>query len=140
MKRQKLKTKPPHKPTKTTRAEVSALYSYGIPQSEIAKYIGIDDKTLRKYYREELDNAHVKAHAAVGRFLYQNATGQTLAKGATHSDCVRAAMFWAKTRMGWRETDNLNLSSEDGSMTPKGLGDFYAVLEAEEAEQQQSDD
>lgn len=123
---------PPHEPTDKTRAEVSALYSYGIPQEEIASYIGIDAKTLRKHYREELNSAHVKAHAAVGRFLYQNATGATLKTGASHSDCVRAAMFWAKTRMGWRETENVNHVSEDGSMTPKGktLDDFYADVPA----------
>lgn len=108
----------PHVPTNETRAQVSALYSYGIPQEEIASFISIDAKTLRKYYRQELDTAHVKAHAAVGRFLYQNATGATLANGASHSDCVRAAMFWAKTRMGWRETNQVDHVSSDGSLTP----------------------
>lgn len=111
----------PHSPTPESSAQVSALSSYGIPQEEIARYLDVDSKTLRKYYREELDGASVKANAAVGRFLYQNASGQTLEKGATHSDCVRAAMFWAKTRMGWRETQELNLKSEDRSMTPRGI-------------------
>ena len=110
---------PPHAPTEKTRAEVAALYSYGIPQQEIARFIGIDTKTLSKHYREELDVAQVKAHAAVGRFLYQNATGGTLKDGASHSDCVRAAMFWAKTRMGWKETQGVEHTSPDGSMTPK---------------------
>lgn len=118
---------PPHAPTEKSRAEVAALYSYGIPQREIASFIGIDTKTLSKHYREELDVAQVKAHAAVGRFLFQSATGATLKEGASHSDCVRAAMFWAKTRMGWRETQDINHKSEDGSMSPKGksLDDFY---------------
>lgn len=98
----------PHEPTDKTRAEVSALYSFGIPQDDIARYIGVDAKTLRKHYRDELDNSVTKANAAVGRFLYQNATGNTLKDGASHSDCVRAAMFWAKTRMGWRETQNID--------------------------------
>lgn len=113
----------PHDPTDKSRAEVAALYSYGIPQQEIASFIGIDTKTLRKHYRKELDVAHVKAHAAVGRFLFQSATGATLKEGASHSDCVRAAMFWAKTRMGWRETQDLNHKSEDGSMSPKASTD-----------------
>ena len=47
----------------------------------------------------------IKANANVGKFLYQAASGQALATGATYSDCVRAAMFWAKTRMGWKETN-----------------------------------
>ena len=110
---------PPHAPTEKSRAEVAALYSYGIPQKEIASFIGIDTKTLSKHYREELDVAQVKAHAAVGRFLFQSATGATLKEGASHSDCVRAAMFWAKTRMGWKETQGIEHTSPDGSMTPK---------------------
>ena len=110
---------PPHAPTEKTRAEVAALYSYGIPQKEIASFIGIDTKTLSKHYREELDVAQVKAHAAVGRFLFQSATGATLKEGASHSDCVRAAMFWAKTRMGWKETQGVEHTSPDGSMSPK---------------------
>ena len=118
----------PHEPTDRTRAEVSALYSFGIPQDDIARYIGVDAKTLRKHYRDELDNSVTRANAAVGRFLYQNASGSTLKDGATYSDCVRAAMFWAKTRMGWRETQDLNHKSEDGSMSPSLAGD--AVLAA----------
>ena len=97
-------SKPQHKPTEKTRAEIIALRSYGVPIKEVAAYIGIDDKTLYKYYREELENSAIRANANVGKFLYQAASGQALATGATYSDCVRAAMFWAKTRMGWKET------------------------------------
>jgi transposase-like protein len=98
-------SKPLHQPTEKTRAEIVALRSYGVPIKEVAAYIGIDDKTLYKYYREELENSAIKANANVGKFLYQAASGQALTTGATYSDCVRAAMFWAKTRMGWKETN-----------------------------------
>lgn len=108
-----------HEPTPETRAQVSALYSYGIPQEEIAGFIGVDAKTLRKHYRHELDTAHVKANAAVGKFLYQNASGQTLKDGASHSDCVRAAMFWAKTRMGWKETQGIDHTTNGESLQPQ---------------------
>ena len=74
-------------------------------KKQVAAYIGIDDKTLYKYYKDELENSAIKANANVGKFLYQAASGQALATGATYSDCVRAAMFWAKTRMGWKETN-----------------------------------
>ena len=94
-----------HQPTEKTRAEIVALRSYGVPIKEVAAYIGIDDKTLYKYYREELENSAIKANANVGKFLYQAASGQALTTGASYSDCVRAAMFWAKTRMGWKETN-----------------------------------
>lgn len=97
-----------HEVTDKSRSEVEALCSFGIPQEQISTYLGIDSKTLRKYYRDEIDKSSVKSSARVGQFLYQNATGQTLNSGATHADCVRAAMFWAKTRMGWRETQNID--------------------------------
>ncbi len=106
-----------HAPTPESRAQVSALYSYGITQEEIARFIGIDPKTLRLHYRDELDSAHIKANAKVGQFLFQNASGQTLKDGASHSDCVRAAMFWAKTRMGWRETQNIDHTTGGEKMT-----------------------
>lgn len=98
-------SKPLHKPTDKTRAEIVALRSYGVPIKEVAAYIGIDDKTLYKYYKDELENSAIKANANVGKFLYQAASGQALTTGASYSDCVRAAMFWAKTRMGWKETN-----------------------------------
>lgn len=110
---------PPHAPTAESRAQVSALYSYGITQEEIARFLSIDPKTLRLHYRDELDSAHIKANAKVGQFLFQNASGQTLKDGASHSDCVRSAMFWAKTRMGWRETTDLNHKHE-GLDSPVG--------------------
>lgn len=95
--------KPDHVPDEKTRAEVSALCAYGVRQEEISKYIGVDPKTLRKYYREELDNAKTKAHAAVGRFLYNAASGTALKDGATYADCLRAAIFWSKTQMGFKD-------------------------------------
>ena len=107
-------SKPLHQPTEKTRAEIIALRSYGVPIKEVAAYIGIDDKTLYKYYREELENSAIKANANVGKFLYQAASGQALTTGATYSDCVRAAMFWAKTRMGWKETNVQEHTGADG--------------------------
>lgn len=106
----------PHEPDERTRAEVSALCSFGVPQDEIAAYIGVDSKTLRKHYRAELDQSEIKANAAVGKFLYQAASGRALKDGASHADCVRAAMFWAKTRMKWRETSQHDHISSDGSL------------------------
>ena len=107
-------SKPLHQPTEKTRAEIVALRSYGVPIKEVAAYIGIDDKTLYKQYRDELENSAIKANANVGKFLYQAASGQALTTGATHSDCVRAAMFWAKTRMGWKETNVQEVTGANG--------------------------
>ncbi len=110
-----------HQPTDKTRSEVSALVSFGIPQEDVARYIGIDAKTLRKHYADELDLAQTQANAAVAKYLYQAASGKAVHQGANHSDCVRAAIFWAKTRMGWSETDRTEHVSPDGSMSPKRI-------------------
>jgi hypothetical protein len=108
----------PHSPTPQQRAEVMALKSFGVTLEDIAGYIDVDRKTLSKYYADEIRTAQTKADASVAKYLYNAASGQALKAGASHSDCVRAAMFWAKTRMGWRETADVNLRSEDGSMSP----------------------
>ena len=65
----------------------------GTPQPVIADLIEIDDKTLRKYYRRELDLSTHQANAQVGGALYNKAV-----KGDT-----TAMIFWLKTRAGFRE-------------------------------------
>lgn len=112
---------PFHKPTPETRAEVKAMATYGVTHIQIASYVGIDPKTLRRHYREELDSAMAEAHTRVGKFLYNAASGEAIGDGATHSDCIRAAMFYAKTQMQWRETSVLDHQSSDGSMTPSRI-------------------
>jgi hypothetical protein len=94
-----------HQPTDKTRSEVKALASFGAPQEDIAAYIGISKPTLAKHYGEELKVSSIKANAKVGQFLYTMASGDAMRQGATYGECSRAAMFWAKTRMGWRETN-----------------------------------
>jgi len=56
--------------------------------------LDIDEKTLRKYYRDELDLAKAKANATIGGALFNKAKG-----GDTS-----AMIFWMKTQAGWRET------------------------------------
>lgn len=115
----------PHDPTPQQRAEVSALKSFGVPLDDIAAYIGIDRKTLSKHYAEEIRIAQTKADANVAKFLYSAASGRAIKEGATHSDCVRAAMFWAKTRMGWRETSQIDHTTNGkdlpGAIDPRKL-------------------
>jgi hypothetical protein len=62
-----------------------------------ARVVGIDPKTLRKHYRDELDTGQIKATAKVAEFLFRKATTEG-------SQAVTAAIFWLKTRGGWRET------------------------------------
>jgi hypothetical protein len=70
---------------------------YGVPEADIAGVMRIDPKTLRKYCRQELDHGHTKANARVAENLYRKATGEG-------REAVTAAIFWLKTRAGWKET------------------------------------
>ena len=110
--------RPEHQPTDETKAVVEALASYGVPQVDIGKYIGISNETIRKHYGDILDKALLDKNQTVAKFLFGGASGTDIDKGATYADCYRAAMFWMKTRAGWRETAQIDHTSGDGSMSP----------------------
>ena len=61
-------------PTEEQRRTVRALSGYGVPQDGIAIHIGVDAKTLRKHFRDELDRGSVKATAKVAQTLFHLAT------------------------------------------------------------------
>lgn len=86
----------PHEPTDEMREKVSEFTSFGITQEEIAEHFKIDLKTLRKHYRDELDNAQRDANAKVARVLFE--------KCVVDKDTA-SVFFWLKTRAKWRETD-----------------------------------
>lgn len=107
----KKRTKPPHEPTKAQRDTVALHAMVGTPQLDIARVLDIDVKTLRKYYRDELDLALAKANATIGGSLFNKARGGDTA----------AQIFWLKTRAGFREKQEVDHTSSDGSMTPKRI-------------------
>ena len=119
-----------HEPTDKTRGEVEALASFGVPQPDIAAYIGVSEPTLRLHYRGQLDFSAIKANATVGKYLYSLASGAALRDGAKHADCRTAAIFWAKTRMGWRETSDVNLSVNGGGSLKLETTDPQEAAEA----------
>jgi DNA-binding XRE family transcriptional regulator len=86
---------PKHQPTAEQRKTVKAMIGYGITQADIATVIGIDPKTLRLHYPEEIARGAVEANAQVAQSLFQAAT-----KGKN----MTAAIWWSKTRMAWKET------------------------------------
>ena len=85
-----------HKPDPFLCRQVEAMAGYGVPENDIARVLVIDPKTLRRHYREELDTGQIKATAKVAEFLFRKATTEG-------PQCVTAAIFWMKTRGGWRE-------------------------------------
>ena len=92
----------PHEPTDAARQTVSLHATVGTPQDVIAQVLKIDKKTLRKYYRDELDISTAKANASVGGALFNKAKGGDTA----------AMIFWMKTRAGWKETQVNEVSGD----------------------------
>lgn len=101
-------TKPPHEPTKATRDTVQMHALVGTPQEVIADVLNIDAKTLRKWYRAELDQSKAKANATIGGALFNKAK----------SGDTTAMIFWMKTQAGWREKQEIDHTSSDGSLAP----------------------
>ena len=87
-----------HIPDASGRHQVEAMAGYGIPEADIACVLAIDPKTLRRHYRSELDQGHIKANSRIAESLYRKALGD----GA---QSVTAAIFWLKTRAHWKETN-----------------------------------
>ena len=93
----------PHEPTEAQKTEVRALASFGIPHDQIATYIGIDKKTLYKYYREILDRAKIQANMKMAQCLFQQAQN-----GSTP-----AAIFWLKVQAGWQEKQMIDVTTSE---------------------------
>ena len=100
-----------HIPDPVLRRQVEAMAGYGVTEAQIAGLIGIDSKTLRKHYRNELDHGHVKANVKVAENLFRKATGEG-------REAVTAAIFWLKARAHWKETSvTEHTASLDGPVT-----------------------
>jgi hypothetical protein len=109
---------PPHAPTAYQRERVKLLSSNGVRHEDIALVIGIDDKTLRKHYRTELDMGKAEANIEVLGYLFSAATDPT---SKSHS---AAMIFWAKTQCGFRETGRLEVTvgnAEDAALAAERL-------------------
>ena len=71
-----------------------ASAGFGVTRENIARHIGVEPKTLRRHFRDELDLGAVEATAKVAASLFQM---------AIQGKNVAAAIFWMKARAGWRE-------------------------------------
>jgi hypothetical protein len=94
-------------PTPVVKRTVTAMLSYGIPQEEVALAHGIDAKTLRRHFPDEIRTAATQANAQVRRCLFRAATdwlnevddaGRQVGKPS--KEAITAAIFWDKTRGG----------------------------------------
>jgi len=102
------------RPTDDQRRQVLTMTGFGIQQDEIANTLEIDRKTLAKHFRRELDTGMTQANVRVAQALYQNAV--------QHNN-VAAQIWWTKTRMGWKEAQDVNIG---GTATPLNVSFRWA--------------
>ena len=96
--------RPKYEPSNKSRLEVKNLTIGGATQQQIAEILEIDLKTLRKCYREELDQGSLQANGKVIGALYNMAISE---------ECPAATIFWAKTRLGWKEKEAPQEAAKD---------------------------
>lgn len=85
-------------PTKEQRELVMLAVATGYTHKQIARIVagGISEVTLRKHFRDELDEGADRANLAVSGNLFSIATSKT------HKQALGAARFWLQTRAGWK--------------------------------------
>lgn len=82
----------PHVPTDLNRGLVQGLYLAGVKQETIARRLNIDEDTLRKHYRAELDDALGDIHNLACKVIIEK----------IHKKEMKAAIFWLTHRAGWK--------------------------------------
>ena len=108
-KRPRKKQAPKHAPTTAARSVVEALATVGTNHEDICGILKLGDHgdisptTLRKHYRLELDYGSHLTTARIASVLYQAAL-----KASDNPAFIGAAIFWMKTKGGWRERDRMD--------------------------------
>lgn len=92
---------PPYIPTDEDAAKVEALSSIGTPEKDIAVYLGIAEVTLKKHYADILAKSLTDKNLQMAKTLFQ----------AGVDGDVKAMMFWLKTRAGWQEKTQVEITT-----------------------------
>jgi len=100
-----------HEPNRTRRDRVRTLAGLAISHTDIGAIIGCSEKTLRLYYRTELDEGAEQANAAIVEALLR----------LVQSGNVASMIFFEKCRGGKRETIKEEISGPGGGpIRPRG--------------------
>lgn len=86
-----------HTPTEETRAKVSEMASFGVSRRCICGILDVNEDTLLKYYKEELETSTEKMIFKVAKTLFEK---------AVYDKDVTSMIFMLKTRGRWRTVDN----------------------------------
>ncbi len=122
--------RPDYEPNEEDRKIVLEMAAV-VTHDRVARRIGISDETMRKYCREELDTAKTRVDALVGKTLILQATGGPEADWTKAN--ITAAIFYAKTRIGWVDKPELkhscNIAVHDYSkLSDEQLDQLVAIL------------
>lgn len=87
----------PHERDEKIAHQIAEWVAIGAGENEIAQFLQVRPGVLRKHYKYELDN---------GKFANDMQVGSTILSMAKSGASERMALFYAKARMGWRESDS----------------------------------
>jgi hypothetical protein len=118
--------RPQYQPSDQDMRTVEVMTVGGFPQSEICTVLDIDEKTLRKHFRETLDKASIRADAKVTATMFQMATS---------GEHPGMTAFWMKVRRRWKEPANDHrFVDESGKDRPFLLSDADRLIAEADAE------
>lgn len=123
---QQVEGRPSHEPDEVTESVVEALAMTGHTQEEISDIIGISPVTLRKHYREILDQAKVVADAQVVQAAFQMA-----ASGEKPS----MTRYWLNCQANWESTQNVDVTSKGKHVNAPSRGDVLDKLDDMDADE-----
>ena len=119
---------PKFEPTQDQRYRVKLMKALGIPEDRICKTITnprtnkpVAAMTLARAFAPELESGATEVHTLVGNFIVCAILGKKPALGdPIKNEQVRmtAAIFYAKTKMGWRETVVNEPANKDDKPVP----------------------
>lgn len=88
-----------HEPTDRTRERVTDLAIAGIPQYMIANIIGIDDDTLKKHYKRELECSEPEAVERVASTVVMQAINGNEKSQALYLKTKGAKYGWVEKQI-----------------------------------------
>ena len=88
-------------------ALVESAAAFGLTQPDIAQQLKIDEKTLRKHFRDELSGGKFKIDMSAGKTLVE------LMRSRDERVRLEATKYYTARRMGWKETTVQQVTGAD---------------------------
>ena len=146
--------RPVGRPSKYKPEYAELAYNYcllGATDAKLAEFFEVDESTINNWkidfpeFFESIKKGKEVADAQVAQSLFKKATGYehgavkifndqgeplVVPHTERYAPDTTAAIFWLKNRQPalWRDKQEIDHRSGDGSMTPKGLDGFYADI------------